>query len=56
MSDDLGSLIKEANPPSNLGKMDTTVVLKSNQWNKKAEVRRDQHFNNYQQNQKKSFK
>jgi len=37
MSDDLGSLIKEANPPKNFKKLDAPVILKSKnvEWNKK---------------------
>lgn len=53
MSDDLGSLIKEASPPSTIGKMSSTVNLKSNKWNMIAEQRKVEHFNHYQQEQLK---
>jgi len=45
-------LIKEAAPPSDLGKMEATVNLKSNQWNQRAQARKDAHLNNYVQTQK----
>lgn len=49
----LGSLIKEASPPSTIGKMSSTVNLKSNKWNMIAEQRKVEHFNHYQQEQLK---
>jgi len=39
-SDDLGSLIKEANPPTSIGKAENAYVLKSKnpEWQKKSEM------------------
>jgi len=38
MSDEIGSLIKEANPPSTLGKIEGSVLeLKSKNWVNKQE-------------------
>ena len=48
-------MIKEASPPSTIGKMNVTVNLKSNNWNMKAKVRHQEHFNNYQNEQLKEF-
>lgn len=48
----IGSLIKEAAAPSDLGKMNVDVNLKSNRWNEKAKVRQDFHTNNYLNTQK----
>ena len=49
-------MIKEANPPSSFGKMDIKVNLKSENWNKKAMVKREEQFNNYIVEQKKGKK
>jgi len=46
-------LIKEASPPSTFGKMSATVNLKSDKWNKIAQLKREEHFNNYLMEQKK---
>jgi len=32
MSDELGSIIKETSPPSTVGKIETEVQLKGEQW------------------------
>ncbi len=39
MSDEYGSLIKESNPPSQLGKMNNLVELKAINMNAKAQKR-----------------
>ena len=49
-------MIKEASPPSTIGKMSMTVNLKSNNWNLKAQVKQKEHFDNYQMEQKHQMK
>jgi len=43
-------------PPSNIGKMSTSINLISNKWNKKALVKKEETYNNYMMEQKKMKK
>lgn len=47
MSDELGSIIKEANPPSTIGKISNLVELKSVSMNSKAKKKIESNNQNY---------